>query len=130
MASNEYKASLQNHAELPDSGDISQHTQPTTADLEIEDSDTDDEDSVPVLRGYIAEESEAPRIWFGDLSRNGFDQTYLSQRDRLSDSAYYGNLDSVFSLLSEANRTYQLSWANAPRLSKHRNFLECRSREA
>ena len=63
---------------------------------------------------------DAPRIpiWFGDLSRSGFDASYLSLRDQLSDAAYWGAFDRMFSVLAEAERTYRESWANAPRLSK------------
>jgi hypothetical protein len=56
-------------------------------------------------------------IWFGDLSRSGFEDSYLSLRDQLSDAAYLGAFDRMFSVLAEAERTYRQSWANAPRLS-------------
>jgi hypothetical protein len=56
------------------------------------------------------------QIWFGDLSRPGFDHSYLSMRDRLSDAAYWGDFDRMFSVLAEVERRYRQSWANAPRL--------------
>jgi hypothetical protein len=56
-------------------------------------------------------------IWFGDLSRPGFEDSYLSLRDQLSDAAYLGAFDRMFSVLAEAERAYRQSWANAPRLS-------------
>lgn len=64
--------------------------------------------------------SQGPRmipVWFGDLSRAGFDASYLSLRDQLSDAAYWGRFDQMFSVLAEAEQRYRQSWANAPRLS-------------
>jgi hypothetical protein len=64
-----------------------------------------------------SEDARKLQIWFGDLSRPGFDHSYLSMRDRLSDAAYWGDFDRVFSVLAEVERRYRQSWANAPRLS-------------
>jgi hypothetical protein len=72
------------------------------------DSDPDD--------GSLQDARRLP-IWFGDLSRPGFEDSYLSLRDQLSDAAYLGAFDRMFSVLAEAERTYRQSWANAPRLS-------------
>ena len=57
-------------------------------------------------------------VWFGDLSRAGFDRTYLALRDNLSDTAYCGNFDLLFQVLADVEQAYGQSWVNAPRLSK------------
>ncbi|KAL6722343.1 hypothetical protein ACLMJK_001450 [Lecanora helva] len=59
------------------------------------------------------------QVWFGDLSRVGFDMTYLALRDNLSDAAYYGSFEELFHKLAGVESVYAQSWANAPRLSKH-----------
>ena len=58
------------------------------------------------------------RVWFGDLSRVGFDRTYLALRDKLSDAAYFGRFETLFQVLADVEHVYAQSWANAPRLSK------------
>ena len=58
------------------------------------------------------------QVWFGDLSRVGFDRMYLALRDRLSDAAYSGQFESLFRVLADVEHAYAQSWANAPRLSK------------
>ena len=58
------------------------------------------------------------QVWFGDLSRVGFDRMYLALRDRLSDAAYSGLFQSLFRVLADVEHAYGQSWANAPRLSK------------
>jgi hypothetical protein len=72
--------------------------------------DSDSED------GSLQDTRRLP-IWFGDLSRPGFEDSYLSLRDQLSDAAYLGAFGRMFSVLAEAERAYRQSWANAPRLS-------------
>jgi hypothetical protein len=72
--------------------------------------DSDSED------GSLQDARRLP-IWFGDLSRSGFEDSYLSLRDQLSNAAYLGAFDRMFSVLAEAEQTYRQSWANAPRLS-------------
>jgi len=64
------------------------------------------------------------QIWFGDLSRSGFDTKYLSLRDELADAAYWGDFDKVFKVLGEAKRACGQSWANVPRLCKQLIFIE------
>lgn len=68
----------------------------------------------------IIEEEELRKlpVWFGDLSRDGFDQKYLALRDDLSQAAYFGNFRTLFQVLSDVEVAYAQSWANAPRLSK------------
>ena len=58
------------------------------------------------------------QVWFGDLSRVGFDRRYLVLRDSLSDAAYSGQFESLFRVLADVEHAYAQSWANAPRLSK------------
>ena len=58
------------------------------------------------------------QVWFGDLSRVGFDRKYLALRDSLSDAAYSGQFESLFRVLADVEDAYAQSWANAPRLSK------------
>lgn len=58
------------------------------------------------------------QVWFGDLSRVGFDRTYLALRDNLSDAAYSGRFKTLFQVLADVEHAYAQSWANAPRLSK------------
>ena len=58
------------------------------------------------------------QVWFGDLSRVGFDKMYLALRDSLSDAAYAGQFESLFRVLADVEHAYAQSWANAPRLSK------------
>ncbi len=58
------------------------------------------------------------QVWFGDLSRVGFDNRYLGLRDNLSDAAYYGQFETLFQVLADVEHAYAQSWANAPRLSK------------
>ena len=58
------------------------------------------------------------QVWFGDLSRVGFDRKYLALRDSLSDAAYSGQFESLFRVLADVEYAYAQSWANAPRLSK------------
>ena len=58
------------------------------------------------------------QVWFGDLSRVGFDRKYLALRDSLSDTAYSGQFESLFRVLADVEHAYAQSWANAPRLSK------------
>ena len=58
------------------------------------------------------------QVWFGDLSRVGFDRKYLALRDSLSDAAYSGQFESLFRVLADVEHAYAQSWANAPRLSK------------
>ena len=58
------------------------------------------------------------QVWFGDLSRVGFDRMYLVLRDNLSDAAYYGQFETLFQVLAGVEHAYAQSWANAPRLSK------------
>ena len=58
------------------------------------------------------------QVWFGDLSRVGFDRMYLALRDSLSDAAYSGQFQSLFRVLADVEHAYGQSWANAPRLSK------------
>ena len=81
----------------------SSHTETLQGDSDSEDGSLQDTRGLP--------------IWFGDLSRPGFEDSYLSLRDQLSDAAYLGAFDRIFSVLAEAERTYRQSWANAPRLS-------------
>ena len=59
------------------------------------------------------------QVWFGDLSRVGFDRMYLALRDDLSDAAYSGRFETLFQVLADVEHAYAQSWANAPRLSKH-----------
>lgn len=58
------------------------------------------------------------QVWFGDLSRIGFDRMYLVLRDNLSDASYYGQFETLFQVLADVEHAYAQSWANAPRLSK------------
>ena len=58
------------------------------------------------------------QVWFGDLSRVGFDRRYLALRDNLSDAAYSGRFKTLFQVLADVGHAYAQSWANAPRLSK------------
>ena len=58
------------------------------------------------------------QVWFGDLSRVGFDRSYLALRDNLSDAAYSGHFRTLFQVLADVDYAYAQSWANAPRLSK------------
>lgn len=58
------------------------------------------------------------QVWFGDLSRVGFDRMYLALRDSLSDAAYAGRFETLFQVLADVEHAYAQSWANAPRLSK------------
>lgn len=58
------------------------------------------------------------QVWFGDLSRVGFDKRYLALRDDLSDAVYYGQFGILFQVLADVEDAYAQSWANAPRLSK------------
>lgn len=58
------------------------------------------------------------QVWFGDLSRVGFDRMYLVLRDKLSDAAYSGRFETLFQVLDDVEHAYAQSWANAPRLSK------------
>jgi hypothetical protein len=64
------------------------------------------------------EQLEKLRVWFGDLSRLGFDRRYLLLRDELSDAAYGGRFWKLFEVLADVEQAYGQSWANAPRLSK------------
>lgn len=58
------------------------------------------------------------QIWFGDLSRSGFNTRYLELRDQLAESAFWGDFDMVSQVLMDVEETYGQSWVNAPRLSK------------
>jgi hypothetical protein len=90
--------------------------------------------TTPKLDSIAREESPRTakklQIWFGDLSRFGFDRRYLSFRDQLAESAFWGNFDMVLQVLTDVERAYGQSWANAPRLSKQFSalgkFLETR----
>ena len=91
---------ITHHSSLEPSEPVDPHKS-NTETLEKE-SDAGDESS-----------QDAPMVpvWFGDLSRAGFDTSYLSLRDQLSDAAYWGRFDRMFSVLAEAERTYRQSWA-------------------
>lgn len=58
------------------------------------------------------------QVWFGDLSRVGFDRMYLALRDKVSDAVYLGQFETLFQVLADVEHAYAQSWANAPRLSK------------
>lgn len=62
------------------------------------------------------------QIWFGDLSRAGFDEDYLASRDRVSNEAYWGKIDKLLDILRQVESKFGQSWANAPRLSKSSIF--------
>lgn len=61
--------------------------------------------------------SRSLQIWFGDTYRDGFNDEYLSLRDKLSDAAYIGDFETVFGILDIAKERFGESWVNAPRLS-------------
>jgi hypothetical protein len=90
--------------------DSSRTVTPNRSDTETLEEESDSEDQ-------SSQDARKLHIWFGDLSRSGFDASYLSLRDQLSDVAYMGWFDRTFSALVEAERTYRQSWASAPRLS-------------
>jgi hypothetical protein len=83
---------------------------PIMSETETLREDSDSEDASQQDAGKL-------QIWFGDLARSSFDESYLSLRDQLSDAAYWGDFDRMFSILAEAQRVYRQSWANSPRLS-------------
>ena len=67
---------------------------------------------------YIEEERLSKlQVWFGDLSRVGFDTKYLALRDHLSDAAYWGRFEELFQVLAGVEVAYGQSWANAAVLS-------------
>jgi hypothetical protein len=95
------------------------NSRPTTSEPvlpNISDAHTPKNGSIPEEESLHT--SNKLQIWFGDLSRSGFDGRYLSLRDQLSDAAFRGGFNTVLHVLADVERAYQQSWANAPRLSK------------
>jgi len=93
-----------------DSQDLVQNPDPESA---ISDADLFSNDET------IEEEQLSKlQVWFGDLSRVGFDTKYLALRDDLSDAVYSGRFKKLFQVLADVELAYAQSWANATRLSK------------
>lgn len=70
--------------------------------------------------------TKRPQIWFGDLSRSGFDTNYLSEINwqMLHTGVTFSDFDKGFEVLEEAKRACGQSWANLPRLCKQFHFIE------
>ena len=116
LAEEEYDTSPQtndqSHASriLKDSKDFVQDHDPESAILEAENFSN--------AESIEEEQLSKLQVWFGDLSRVGFDRMYLAVRDNLSDAAYSGRFEKLFQVLADVEHAYAQSWANAPRLSK------------
>lgn len=59
-----------------------------------------------------------PALWLGNVLRTGFGASYLHERDKLADAAYWGDWDTVLENLETGQQLYDESWSNAARLSK------------
>lgn len=57
------------------------------------------------------------RTWLGHVLREGFSEDYLIWRDTLSEAAYCGNWDGVWTALDTGDGEYSESWLSAVRLS-------------
>ena len=60
-------------------------------------------------------------MWPGNILRTKFSRTYLQQRDKMSNAAYFGKWGEILECIEVARDEYTENWANVVRLSK--NFI-------
>lgn len=51
--------------------------------------------------------------WLGYLVRDGLDHSYVKERGRLSDAAYWGKWDPLFSAVKTGSSRFNEDWCNA-----------------
>jgi hypothetical protein len=71
---------------------------------------------LPRVPPTLAQRIKTTPLWLGNLSRRNIDSLYLQERDKLSDSAKWGNWSRMFSALEAGERRFGENWVNAVRL--------------
>ncbi|EAW09753.1 uncharacterized protein ACLA_039690 [Aspergillus clavatus NRRL 1] len=57
--------------------------------------------------------SREPALWLGNVFKTGLDSSYLKERKRVSDAAYWGDWNKLLSALDIGWRRFGESWCNA-----------------